>query len=198
MSSPTPNGFSSTWDLCSQPLYPQFFPRPCLAKSVCLHWPVSVFRMCPSSVLLSFCKLFPYRARYQESLPCTKPEFPQRSLEVAVPLQQLWQLSFSKFPPGGAGAWEGFLFWGSLIGLEWSKDTNTKSPTSPVTEKKKASKGGGRDKVAGLGRCLLLESSKGGLGGGRPFHTHLTCAHIEQVRCCNMGGAWFGELPPTP
>lgn len=80
--------------------------------------------------------------------------------------------------------------------LEWSGEAKANPPTSPFTEKKKASKGGGRDKEAGFGRA-----AKGRLAGGRPVHTLLTPAHIDTGRAVYYGvefGLENSLQPPRP
>lgn len=89
---------------------------------------------------------------------------------------------------------EGFLFWNCLIGHVGEAEASP--PTSPFTEKKKASKGGGRDKATGFGRA-----AKGRLAHGKPVHTRLTRAHIDTGRALYCGvelGLENRLQPPRP
>lgn len=166
-------------------------PRPCFAKSVCLHWSASVFMSVhPLSSCLSASSPHPTppaapQGRYQEPSSCSKLEFPQRSH-----IQWLWQLSFSGFLAGGAGCLgrvssSGLSDRACWNGVEKQKPT---LPLHPSLRRKRQAREG-----AGFGRA-----AKGRLAGGRPAHTHLTHAHTARGRALYCGLELGLENSPQP
>lgn len=158
-------------------------PRPCFAQSVCLHWPVFVFMsvyLPPPAFLLASTttgQVPGVTSLCQAGVSSEKLRGCRASYSGCG---NYLSLGFSLVEQA---AWGAFPLPGMSDRACWSNEKQKPPPnTSPFTEKKRASKGGGRDKEPGFGRA-----AKGRLASGRPVHTHLTPAHIDTGRAVNYG-----------